>query len=70
MVCGINVTLWLDILGCTLTNSGEQRTDTDSCGTKVVDLVDFLYGIDLIALCQDITDLIGGNGIQSTAERV
>ena len=47
-----------------------ERTDTDTCSTKVVYLINLQTGINLAGVSQDITDLIGGNSIQSTAERV
>lgn len=47
-----------------------ERTDTDTSSTKVVYLINLQTGINLAGVSQDITDLIGGNGIQSTAERV
>ena len=47
-----------------------ERTDTDTSSTKVVYLINLQTGINLAGVSQDITDLIGGNSIQSTAERV
>ena len=47
-----------------------ERTDTDTCSTKVVYFINLQTGINLAGVSQDITDLIGGNSIQSTAERV
>src|SRR5699024_5442189 len=49
---------------------GDQGTDTDSRGSQVVDLVDLQAGVNLAGVCQDIADLIGGDGVQAAAEGI
>ena len=52
------------------TQSGEQRTDTDSGSAEVVDLIDLQAGVNFTASGQNFVNLIGCNGIQTAAERV
>ena len=51
-------------------DSGEERTDTDSCGTEVIDLVNLQYGENFIGAVQDVFCLIHCHGIQAAAEGV
>ncbi len=44
--------------------------DTDSGSAEVVDLIDLQAGINLAASGQNIINLIGGNGVETAAERV
>ena len=50
--------------------SREERADTDTGGSQVVDFIDLQHCVDLAGMGQNIADLIGGNGIQSAAEGV
>ena len=52
------------------TQSGEQRADTDSGSAEVVDLIDLQAGINFTASGQNLINLIGGNGVETAAERV
>ena len=52
------------------TDRRQQGTDTDTCRTQVVDLIDLQTGVDLIGTGEDIVHLIGGNGIQTAAEGI
>ena len=52
------------------TEGSEQRADTDSGSAEVVDLIDLQTGINLAASGQNLVNLIGGNGIETAAERV
>ena len=52
------------------TEGSEQRADTDSGSAEVVDLIDLQAGINLAASGQNLINLIGGNGVETAAERV
>ena len=51
-------------------DGSDERTDTDTCSAKVVYLINLQAGVNLAGMSQDIADLIGGNSIQSTTERI
>ena len=51
-------------------DGSQQRTDTDTCGTEVVDLINLQAGIDFSAVGENFLYLVGGYGIQTTAEGV
>ncbi len=50
--------------------SGNQGTDPDSGGAKVVDFVDFQHRVDFAGMGEDVRYLVGGHRIQSAAEGV
>ena len=52
------------------TEGSEQRADTDSGSAEVVDLINLQAGINLAASGQNLINLIGGNGVETAAERV
>ena len=60
----------LFILSLFCTDGSDQRTDTDPCGTQVVDLIDLQAGVDLVTSVQDLINFIGGNRVKSAAKRV
>ena len=48
----------------------KQRTYTDPCRTKIVDLIDLQAGINLAAAIQDLINLICCNCIQTTSKGI
>ena len=64
----LDVPFFILCLFCT--DSSDQGTDTDPCRTQVVDLIDLQAGINLAASGQNLINLIGGNGVETAAERV
>ena len=57
-----------DVLLTPHVHGGQQAADADTGRAQVVHLVDLQHGIELIALFQDLTHLIGGDGVQAAAE--
>ena len=51
-------------------DGGEQRADPDSGSAEIVDLIDFEAGINLVRAGENITNLIGGDGVQSAAKGI
>ena len=51
-------------------DGGNQGADTNSCGTQIVDLIDFQTGINLVGAGENIADLVSGYRIQTAAKRV
>ena len=51
-------------------DGGEKRTDTDTCSTQVINLINLKRGINLVGTGQNICNSIGCYGIKTASERV
>ena len=51
-------------------DGGKKRTDTDTCSTQVIYLINLERGINLVRTGQNICNSIGCYGIKTASERV
>ena len=50
-------------------DGGEKRTDTDTCSTQVINLINLKRGINLVGTGQNICNSIGCYGIKTASGR-